>query len=430
MEESQEKKFDWNTIWKWLKNPTVIAIILGLLFFVTLAMPLFEAHAVTVNVTSSVVEIFETPDTDKYNVFANLLFRGFGNWPILALYILGVIGLALSAFGLKWRKCLMVSALLYMVTGVMFLISNEMFNLGEAWIDLASLGFADYVYDYIAVCDASLNAGSVIAAIMCFLTAIVAFKAASLTDEFTISDMTEMSYWSATSNNTFADARKDWRKALIYHTQQALKTPAQKNSFMPLIWQAFAIYTQIDPSDKEIAELLPQIDAYFMTLPRYMRDVEDYTWDMIAANQRYQTTRQLSFVNFAARQTTRLLEDMYTQHDTGINSCSLSLGLVEASLILTGRTGDYARIEQTALGRSQLEYYSSLKYTILPNQTWITLGPGRTLHSQDFKRFAGASVFGMHLPRTNIGLVELCLLTGMRFSNEDIKELKQGKDKE
>ena len=242
--------------------------------------------------------------------------------------------------------------------------------------------------------------------------------------------MTEMSYWSATSNNTFADARKDWRKALIYHTQQALKTPAQKNSFMPLIWQAFAIYTQIDPSDKEIAELLPQIDAYFMTLPRYMRDVEDYTWDMIAANQRYQTTRQLSFVNFAARQTTRLLEDMYTQHDTGINSCSLSLGLVEASLILTGRTGDYARIEQTALGRSQLEYYSSLKYTILPNQTWITLGPGRTRHSQDFKRFAGASVFGMHLPRTNIGLVELCLLTGMRFSNEDIKELKQGKDKE
>lgn len=242
--------------------------------------------------------------------------------------------------------------------------------------------------------------------------------------------MTEMSYWSATSDNAFAEDREEWRKALIYHTQQALKTPAQKNPFMPHVWQAFAIYLQINPSDKEIAELLPQIDAYFMTLPRYMKDVEDYTWDMIAANQRYQMTQQQSFVNFAARQTTRLLEDMYTQHDTTINSCSLSLGLVEASLILTGKTGDYARIEQTALGRSQLEYYSSLKYTILPNQTWIALGPGRTLHSQDFKRFAGASVFGMHMPRTNIGLIELCLLTGMRFSNEDIKELKQRKDKE
>ncbi|GEM_PF-3338300 len=240
--------------------------------------------------------------------------------------------------------------------------------------------------------------------------------------------MTETIYWRATSDNTFAADRLQWRQALVYHTKQALKTPAQKNPFMPFVWQAFAVYAQIDPDDAEIAGMLPQIDDYFMAAPRYMKDVEDYTWDMMAANQRYQMTQKLSFANFAARQTTRLLETMYTQHDTTVNSCSLSLGLVEASLILSGKSGDFARIEQTALGRSQLEYYSSLKYTILPNQTWITLGPGRTLHSQDFKRFAGASVFGMHTPRTNIGLVELCLLTGMRFSNEDVKELKQRKE--
>lgn len=240
--------------------------------------------------------------------------------------------------------------------------------------------------------------------------------------------MTETIYWRATSDNTFAADRLQWRQALVYHTKQALKTPAQKNPFMPFVWQAFAVYAQIAPDDEEIAGMLPQIDDYFMTAPRYMKDVEDYTWDMMAANQRYQMTQNLSFANFAARQTTRLLETMYTQHDTTVNSCSLSLGLVEASLILSGKSGDFARIEQTALGRSQLEYYSSLKYTILPNQTWITLGPGRTLHSQDFKRFAGASVFGMHTPRTNIGLVELCLLTGMRFSNEDVKELKQRKE--
>lgn len=240
--------------------------------------------------------------------------------------------------------------------------------------------------------------------------------------------MTERIYWRATSDNTFAADRLQWRQALIYHTKQALKTPAQKNPFMPFVWQSFAVYAQIDPDDEEIAGLLPQIDDYFMALPRYMKDVTDYTWDMLAANQRYQMTQKLSFANFAARQTTRLLETMYTQHDTTANSCSLSLGLVEASLILSGKSGDFARIEQTALGRSQLEYYSSLKYMILPNQTWITLGPGRTLHSQDFKRFAGASVFGMHTPRTNIGLVELCLLTGMRFSNEDVKELKQRKE--
>ena len=242
--------------------------------------------------------------------------------------------------------------------------------------------------------------------------------------------ITEISYWNYTSDTSFSEQREQWKQALIYHARQALKTPSQKNPFMTYIWQALSVYAQTNPSDKEISELLPQIDTYFLTLPRYMKDVEDYTWDMIAANLRFQTTQQMSFANFAARQTTKLLEDMYAQHDTTINSCSLSLGLVEASLVLTGKAGDFARIEQTALGRSQLEYYSSLKYIILPNQAWIALGPGRTLHSQDFKRFAGASIFGMHMPRTNIGLIEMCLLTGMRFSNEDIKELKQKTGKE
>lgn len=242
--------------------------------------------------------------------------------------------------------------------------------------------------------------------------------------------ITEISYWNFTSDTSFAEQREQWKQALIYHAQQVLKTPSQKNPFMTYIWQALSVYARANPSDKETNDLLPQIDAYFLNFPRYMKDVEDYTWDMIAVNLRFQMTQQLSFANFAARQTTKLLENMYAQHDTTINSCSLSLGLVEASLILTEKSGDYARIEQTALGRSQLEYYSSLKYTILPNQAWIALGPGRTLHSQDFKRFAGASVFGMHMPRTNIGLIEMCLLTGMRFSNEDIKELKQKTGKE
>ena len=237
--------------------------------------------------------------------------------------------------------------------------------------------------------------------------------------------ITEMSYWSFTSDTTFANDRAEWKQALIYHAEQALRMPTQRNTFLSYIWLALSVYDQISPSDPEIEKLLLQFDNHFMNTPRFMKNVEDYTWDMIASNIRFQKTQKQSFLSFAARQTTKLLEDMYAQHDTSVNSCALSLGLVEASLILTEQSGDYARIEQTALGRSQLEYYSSLKYTILPNQAWIALGPGRTLHSQDFKRFAGASVFGMHTPSTNIGLIEMCLLTGMRFSNEDLKELKQ-----
>ena len=237
--------------------------------------------------------------------------------------------------------------------------------------------------------------------------------------------ITELSYWSYTSDTGFSENREEWKKALIHHTRPALEAPQKESAFLPIVWQALSVYLQINPNDKEVSELLTKTDSYFLTYARPMKDVEDYTWDMIAARQRFLMTQQTTFIDFAARQTTRLLEDMYTQHDATVNSCSLSLGLVEASQILTGLTGEYARIEQTALGRSQLEYYSSLKYMILPNQAWIALGPGRTLHSQDFKRFPGAFMFGMHLPRTNIGLVEMCLLNGMRFSNADLNELKQ-----
>lgn len=236
---------------------------------------------------------------------------------------------------------------------------------------------------------------------------------------------TEAMYWGSTSDASYAETRKEWRDALIYHAKQAINSPIQKKAFMPAIWAAFSIYNQIEQNDKEVNELLPLIDIYFVSTPRPMKDVEDYTWDMIAANQRHLITRDSIFQKYAARQTTQVIENLYAQHDTGVNSCELALGLVEASLILTGSEGEISRIEQTALGRSQLEYYSSLKYTILPNQTWIALGPGRTLHSQDFRRFAGASIYGLHTPRTNIGLVQMCLLSGMRFSNEDLKELKQ-----
>lgn len=242
--------------------------------------------------------------------------------------------------------------------------------------------------------------------------------------------ITELNYWSYTSDTAFSNDREEWKQALIYHAKQALKMPTQKNPFLAYVWLALNSYSQTMPANQETEDVLSQIDAHFTNSPRFMRNVEDYTWDMLAANARFQNTQKQTFMTFAARQTTKLLEDMYAQHDTTVNSCALSLGLVEASLILTGQSGDYARIEQTALGRSQLEYYSSLKYTILPNQAWIALGPGRTLHSQDFKKFAGASVYGMHMPSTNIGLIETCLLTGMRFSNEDLKELKQKTGKE
>lgn len=236
--------------------------------------------------------------------------------------------------------------------------------------------------------------------------------------------MAELTYWEATSDDSFSAEREKWREALVFHLEDRLAHPSAKNFFQPEIWLAFAVYNHLIPADKKIEALLEKIDAAYTGQYRPIRDIRDYTWDMAAAYIRYHKTRNSFLVNFAVKQTTLLLESVYTQHDMSVNSCSLAYGLADASLLLTDAP-DFSRLEKTALGRSQLEYYSSLKYMILPDQTWISLGPGRTLHSQDFKKFAGAYVYGRHMPRTSLELSEMCILTGMRFSNEDIKELKQ-----
>lgn len=234
----------------------------------------------------------------------------------------------------------------------------------------------------------------------------------------------ETLYRSATNSDEFSVVRSEWRNALLYHAKQALQMPLTKRPFMAPVWLALGLYHRADPNDTEIETVLMQTDDYFMKAPRPITKAESYVWDMLSL--RTHTPADFMPVTYTVRQTMQILNDLYAQHDPNANGCLLSLGLAEASLILNNiESPDIKRIRQTALGRGQLEYYNSLKFTILPNQTWISLGPGRTLHSQDFKRFAGASVFGTHSPRTNIGLTSLCLLAGMRFANEDLLEMRK-----
>lgn len=235
---------------------------------------------------------------------------------------------------------------------------------------------------------------------------------------------TALYHWNMTNSNEFESIRREWRDAMLYHARKALATPLEKRPFMAPLWLALTVYNQTDPTDGEVAKTLKSVTTYFTRSPRPMKNAEDYSWDMMAAH--LQSSDSLPIQSFAARQTLTVTETLYAGHDTDVNGCLLSLGLAEgAQTIKPDASPDLRRIRQAALGRGQLEYYNFLKYTILPNQTWISLGPGRTLHSQDFKRFTGASLFGVHMPRTNIGLTGLCLLAGMRFATEDLKEIRQ-----
>ncbi len=236
---------------------------------------------------------------------------------------------------------------------------------------------------------------------------------------------TELYYWGMTDDSSFEEYRLKWRKALLYHTNRFIKSGGKDNSFPSAVWLALTTYAQSDPSDTEVAQTAEKLTALMLSLNRPIVNAENYTWDMMAVRQNSRAdVKNKMQTKFVMRRTSDILA-LYPRHDAGINSCLLSLGLATASNLLLNdpeQTPEMKRIGRAALGRGQLEYYSSLKFTILPQQTWISLGPGRTLHSQDFKLFTGASVAGLHAPQINIGLAENCLLAGMRFAGEDIKE--------
>lgn len=236
---------------------------------------------------------------------------------------------------------------------------------------------------------------------------------------------TELYYWGMTDDNRFEEYRLKWRKALLHHTEKFIQSGGMDNDFPSAAWLALTTYAQSDPSDTEVVRTAERLTGLMLNIKRPVKTAEDYTWDMMAVRQNnIENGKNEKQKDFVARQTSAVL-DLYPRHDASVNSCLLSLGLATASNYLTddpSQTAESKRLGRAALGRGQLEYYSSLKFTILPRQTWISLGPGRTLHSQDFRLFTGASVAGLHMPQINIGLAGNCLLAGMRFAGEDIKE--------
>ena len=103
--------------------------------------------------------------------------------------------------------------------------------------------------------------------------------------------LTEITYWEATSDATFAPEREKWRDAVAFHLKERLKHPSEKDFFQPEAWLALAVYNVLFPNDKEINDLLLKTDEAYTGRYRPIRDIRDYSWDMAAAYIRYQKTK-------------------------------------------------------------------------------------------------------------------------------------------
>lgn len=181
----------------------LIAAIVGLLAFVGLALPLVSAHPnVTVEASQyewdgSMYWDFSFDSDSRGDIWAGILFglSGAVVWPTLVCYCMILLGAVLCLFGRKSPKFLTAAMLLYIVAGVLLLLSNNFYAWCNALVGAGEYGssYYDYVEGYMNEVGARLGVGAIFSAVISFAAAVVCFSGAMEEERMTVADMTEIS---------------------------------------------------------------------------------------------------------------------------------------------------------------------------------------------------------------------------------------------
>ena len=164
----------------------------GLLVFISFLFPLVNYHPVAYDPVSW--EFAEAGSRIKANFLTYM-----ASWPIIVLYSIIIIAVLMALLAVKFKKLLNISMLLFMVGGVMFLLSNYLFSyqLGLAAFKEYAAEVGDeykfwFIQSYINMADSRLEAGAIIASIMSFVTVLVMFAVMYRGEKVTVRELTEM----------------------------------------------------------------------------------------------------------------------------------------------------------------------------------------------------------------------------------------------
>ena len=169
-----------------------IIVASGLLVFLSFLFPLVNYHPVAYD-----------PDNWVFSEAGERIPVYFTSYmssvPIIIVYSLVFIAVLMAVLAFKFNKLLNISMLLFIVCGVLFLISNYLFT-----YQLGFVGFNDYasevgdeykywfIQSYISMADSRLAVGGVLASILCFLTVFVSFSVIYKSEKVTIRELAEM----------------------------------------------------------------------------------------------------------------------------------------------------------------------------------------------------------------------------------------------
>ena len=140
---------------------------------------------------------------------------------------------------------------------------------------------------------------------------------------------------------------------------------------------------------------------------------------MMAAAKRYEATRDMKFMRFAARQATAYLDDLRPKVKPHVNSCYSVEGLAAVAALLESTEFDEG-LRTRVVRRVVEEMEKNLRFQILPGQDRVSLGEGRYIFVKDVSTFTGAILNGLYKPRVRIDFTQHCLSALVKYKKHGL----------
>ena len=199
----EERKVSWFS-----KNTWIVPLIIGALSLIGLALPLVQVHPVSYD-----PETWSFAEDPRISLGAGMLFGldGAVCWPYLVLYgcvLIGVLLICVGAIAKKTAFFCSISMYLFLVSAVLFFLSNSAYGLANAFSTVgkyrsyfAGDSFSDnyywYLKTYVATADGRLGVGAILSGALCALASLTSFSFSLSAQRPDVRSMTEIAMLSA-----------------------------------------------------------------------------------------------------------------------------------------------------------------------------------------------------------------------------------------
>jgi hypothetical protein len=226
--------------------------------------------------------------------------------------------------------------------------------------------------------------------------------------------LTELFFWESTRDTAYEDLRRDWLLALaaLWQPEGGFASGPKAADRSPYYdgetWLALAHFERLFPGDPLVSDVLAKVDREFLVHYREHPDIGFMHWGLLAAGERYKSTGEEIFAQYAAHLAEHLLTELQPYFSPNSNACYLVEGLVAAAALLEHRS-EFQSLLARLSTRIEAELVKALDLQLMLGQTQIDFGIGRFFYDESLSAHAGAFLNGRFFLRSRIDFTQHCL---------------------